>query len=451
MLQFVLILVLQIAFVECVLVVNMGKKTNFPSLSFSVFGKSKVGEIKLPFGVGIKSLSYLVLCGVLLISSIILLFINLESSNLLTGRVSQSTLDVDSSPIITINDSVFYVNQLINLTPCGYDQRGGDITCTFSPPFDFLLGNWTPSWDDIGEYNVQINATNDWGELSTKNITIQISSSIIEGECELSFDVDEHHRLLISWGTLLRLNDFEYHDYDDFTLSYVDYLVNGTFNETDAINVTNIDVNFYFDTTANETKERYYKLFAHHDGRTFSCNKTFGKITRNLTMQHGRWNYISSPFIREDRTLNGFLGEADSDLEVVFKYNHNTGGFNFFLFDLNFGDISEVEDNECLIIQPNEKTRVTTAGEIMKDISANLTTNFNRWNYIGWVSEYTNVQKAFSGYEDDLEVIFVYDHDSGGFRFRLFDISFGTIDSIEPSHCNIIQPFNDVLYEYMIG
>ena len=440
----------QVVCVETVLVVIMGKKVNFPSLSFSKI-RSKVGEIKLPFGVGVKSFSYLLLCGFLLISSFFLLLINLGEDDLLTGRVSQSQLDVDSSPVITINDSVFYVNQLINLTPCGYDQRGGEIVCTFSPPFDFFLGNWTPSWGDIGEYNVQINATNDWGELSIKNVTIQISSSIIEGECELYFNVDEHHRILVSWDTLLKKNDFEYHDYDNFTLSYVDYLVNGTFNETDAINVTNINVNFYFDTTANETKERYYKLFAHHDGKTFSCNETYGKITRNITMEYGRWNYISSPFLRRDKSLNEFIGEADSDLEVVFMYNHDTGGFNFYLFDINFGDIDEVDYSECLIIQPTEQTRITTAGKIMKNISVNLTTSFDRWNYMGWISEYTNVQKAFSGYEDDLEVIFVYDHDSGGFRFRLFDISFGTIDDIQPSHCNIIQPFNNVLYEYEIG
>lgn len=395
-----------------------------------------------------KSLTFLILFFLIFPIFFIAVVYPDKIGNLITGMASYSSLEVDSEPRITINDSVFYVNQFINLTPCGYDLRGGNLTCTFSQPFDYNLGTWTPTWSDIGIYEVQINATNDWGEFSTKNVTIMISSSTLEGGCELFFTVEEDHKLTITWNSTLPINDFEYAEYTDFTLSYVDYLVNATFNETDAVNITNINENFYFDNTANETKERYYRLYGHHDGRTFICNQTFGKITRELTMNYGRWNYISSPFKRTDKSLSTFLTEAESDLEVAFKYNHDSGGFNFYLFDVNFGNIQDVEYSECLILQPTEKTLVTTAGKIMTDISANLTINFDRWNYLGWIIDRTDISAAFSGYEDDLEVLFIYDHENGGFKFRLFDLGFGTISEISPTDCNIIQPFNAFLYEY---
>ncbi len=426
----------------------MGKESIF--LDAGMDKKGGVKGLILPFRISSKASVYIIFLIVLVPASILIIINSPNLGNIITGMASFSVLEVDSFPRITINDSVYYVNQLVNFSDCGYDMRGGELNCTFSDPLDHELGTWTPGWGDIGIYDVQINATNNWDETSIKNVTLMISSSILEGECDMNLTVEEDHKLMVTWNKTLPINDFEYANYTEFTLSYVDYLTNATFNLTDAVNVTINDDNFYFDNTANETKERYYKLFGHHDGKTYVCNQTFGKVTNDLTMNYGRWNYISSPFLRKNTTLFSFLEQAKDDMQYAYKYNHEVGSFDYHIFSLGFGNIDGVDYNECLLLQPNQITKVTTAGEIMKNISANFTGSYGRWNYMGWVPEDTSREEAFSDYETDIQYLYIYNHETGSFDYHIFSLNFGNIDSIPPATCNLIQPHNEMEYEYKI-
>lgn len=373
-----------------------------------------------------------------------------DVGNLLTGKVTESHLLVDSKAVIVIDNLEYFVNDFINISECGYSPSGGDVTCRFSHPFDNILGTWTPNNEDAGTYNVQINATNEFGELTTKNITLIILATDFKGGCNLSFNILDDHRIIVHWDNMLPRNENEFYEYNEFTISYVDYLVNGTFNDSDAVNITNINENFYLDNTANETIERYYKLYAHGGGINFECEDIFGKYTRDLTTSFGRWNYISSPFYRSDKSMLGFVDESKQDLEFAYKYDHSTGSFDFYFFDLNFGNIGDVGTNECLLLQPLRQTRITTAGRIMKNITGTFTTSFGRWNYFGWVAEYTDRIKAFAGFNDELEFLYIYDHDTGSFKFHFFDLNFGNINEISPTTCNVIQPYTPTTYEYNI-
>ncbi len=416
-----------------------------------VKGHSKSAGDPVAAAFVIRALGCLVVA-LLLLPLFTMLLLEKEPRDMITGMVTDSIMELDTDIIITFNDSTFFVGEQINFSDCGYATTGNDVTCTFSPPLDFFEGTWIPESEDVGSYIIEINATDGLIE-ATKTINLTIVEELT-GNCEMDFDIHSDHRIMIYWDNEVEI-DGEMVEYSNFSLSYKDYLINGTFDMEDATTIHDITDGQYFDNTANETKERYYKLSATDElGRTFECLDVFGKATSDLTTDFGRWNYLSSPFLRDDKSFFDFVDEAKNDLEFAFRYDHTEGGFDFHLFEDDFGNIDEVDFHECLLIRPYEKTRITTAGRIMREIETTLTGEFGRWNYFGWVAEDTDMEKAFDGYENVIEFLFIYDHDDGGFDFHLFEDDFGVIDSIPPTTCNLVRPYegeHGTLYQYAIG
>ncbi|MFW6231333.1 MAG: hypothetical protein ACOC32_04915 [Nanoarchaeota archaeon] len=398
-------------------------------------------------------LSFLFLCLLLPFGYLLLLSPPLLD-DVLTGDAVTMMSILNADPVINITNGTYFTETMINISVCGYDPNLDPINCTFSAPFGHENGTWIANETQSGEYEIQINATDGIGGFSTKNVTFLVIPRKVFGECNMRFDILGDHNINISWDPELRQNSFNTVEYSNFTISYVDRYYNGTFNKSDAINVTDITTPHYHDTWANMTESRLYKLYGFNGPQVFECNQTYGKITHTLTPDYGRWNYVSIPFSLQNRSIKHVFRSAWDELENLFVYNHETGSFNFFIFSVDFGDFSRIDDGVCLLVQPlnPEPTRVTFTGELLRDIGQNLSMNYGRWNYQGWVAQDTRRQEAFSGYEFDLENLFKYDHSTGSFEFFIFSISpptgFGEIDEIPAGTCNVIQPLYPVNYNY---
>lgn len=376
----------------------------------------------------------------------------------LTGNAASLMAILNAAPVINLTNETYVTQTFINISICGYDPNVDPINCTFSAPFDYYNGTWFPGELDDGNYEIQINAT-DGLLTTTKNITIFVVPANVYGACDMKFDILPDQNLNITWSNSLKKNSLENQTYTNFTLSYTDEPWNGTFNLTDAINISGITTPYYYDTWANMTVQRYYKLFAFKGLQQFECNTTYGKFTHDLTANYGRWNYLSSPFKITNRSIKYVFRSAWDNLENLFIYNHTSGSFNFFLFNVppdGFGDFSEIPDGVCLLVQPLgiSGAKVTFTGEVLTELNQDLTMNYGRWNYQGSVAADISRKDAFKGYEFDLENLFKYNHSTGSFRFFIFSINpptgFGEINDIPAGSCNLIQPLNPVNYNISI-
>jgi hypothetical protein len=272
----------------------------------------------------------------------------------LTGNAASIMSILNAAPVINLTNDTYITTRMINISICGYDPNVDPITCTFSEPFGFYNGTWTPNETQDGNYIVQVNAT-DGLLLTSVYINISVVPASVSGTCNMQFDILPDHNINISWSPDLKKNSFENQTYTNFTLSYTEEPWNGTFNLTDAINITDITTPYYHDTWANMTVQRYYKLYAYKGLQQFECNTTYGKFTHDLTPDYGRWNYLASPFKITNRSIKHVFRSAWDDLENLFIYNHTSGAFNFFLFNVppdGFGDFSEIPDGVCLLVQP---------------------------------------------------------------------------------------------------
>lgn len=376
----------------------------------------------------------------------------LEKSNFVTGNAFSAIGILNVAPEINITNLQFLEGDFINISECAFDLNGEIPLCTFSSPLGHYNGSWQSEFGDAGAYVIEINATDGYGGFDTKNITIILFSQKVTGSCDIELEVLTDYNVNLTWNRTLKKNQFEMHNYTNFTMSYVDFFLNGTWSNYSASNITNIVEPHLYDFLSNNTAQRYYKLYAFNGLQEFECNTTYGKIEIPLTPDFGRWNYVSSPFIQKDTSLSNYVVQSEDEVEYAFKYNHVAGFFEFYAFSLSFGSFSDVDDGECLLLQPLNPTgsRIVLAGEVLPELSQNLTLAFDRWNYHGWVADNTTREKAFSGYESDLEFLFKYNHGIGAFDFHSFNLDFGFIDNVPQGSCNLIQPHNEIEYKYNI-
>lgn len=374
-----------------------------------------------------------------------------HNKNLLTGNlIGSGVYVVNNPPVINVSDFSVIYGTLVNISQCAYEPDGHNFTCSFSPPLDPLYGFWQTNMSDVGSYIIEINATDQFGANSSKNVTLIVSVPNYNGTCELHFEVFDDQNINVTWNNQMNTSGGALTNYTNFTLSYSNYLSNLKFNDSLATNVSGLTENGYYDATANTTEYRFYKLYASDGINNLQCNITFGKKMTYLTPDNGRWNYVSSPFIEQNTNLLHFT-QSTTSLDYAYKYNHETGVFDFYSYAFSFGTLNDVNTGECLLVQPTNVNGelITVAGEVMGNISDNLTMDNGRWNYFGWVLENTTRTDAFSGYEPDLDYVYQYNHATGVFDFYSFVFSFGTITVLPAGRCSLVQPkTTSILYNY---
>lgn len=170
----------------------------------------------------------------------------------------------------------------------------------------------------------------------------------------------------------------------------------------------------------------------------------------SLTTDYGRWNYFSSPIYLKSNIVRQALGNVDGFYDWVFEYDHSDGFFDYYFYQFDFGTMSGMSVGNCYILKATDNTSLVFNGTAeYTNISKGFTTNFGRWNYVGWVNQSTNITNALNSIDGDYDWVFRYDSTTGLFEyyFALFDS--GPLRDIDPCECYIVKAKDNVTLNYV--
>lgn len=169
----------------------------------------------------------------------------------------------------------------------------------------------------------------------------------------------------------------------------------------------------------------------------------------NLTTNYGRWNYVSSPIYLASNQVRSALSDIDGFYDWVFEYDHSDGFFDYYFYLFDTGTMSGIYVGNCYIIKAKANTTLSFNGTSeFTNISKAFTTNFGRWNYIGWVNESTDIATALNSIDGDYDWVFRYDSTTGEFEYYFSLFGSGPLQEIDPCECYIIKAKNNVTLNY---
>ena len=169
----------------------------------------------------------------------------------------------------------------------------------------------------------------------------------------------------------------------------------------------------------------------------------------NITDANGRWNYVSVPVSLVDSSVGTALSSVDGNYDWVFEYDHSAGSFDYYLASFATGTISEIENGDCYIIKATDEASIVWEGnDYYTNTSQNLTDDFGRWNYVGWVNSSDSVSDAFSSVDGSYDWVFRYDALEGVFDYYLASFASGTLSSVDPCECYIVKATDNVTLSY---
>jgi len=172
----------------------------------------------------------------------------------------------------------------------------------------------------------------------------------------------------------------------------------------------------------------------------------------NLTTNFGRWNYVSSPIYLVNNAIKQALFAIDGSYDWVFEYGHSDGEFDFYYATFDIGTFTEIYSSNCYIIKATQNDTLLFNGTAkLTTMNKNLTTNFGRWNYMGWVNESTGITTALNSVDGEYDWVFRYDHSVGEFDFYYATFDIGTFSNFYPCECYIVKATTNTTLNYTMS
>ncbi len=175
------------------------------------------------------------------------------------------------------------------------------------------------------------------------------------------------------------------------------------------------------------------------------CNST-------LTTEFGRWNYVSIPLELSDGAIKTELSSIAGKYDLVYEYNDSTGLFAYYYEPFDVGSLTFLEGGKCYLIKATSNTTTNFNGtSSIASISHDLVTDYGRWNYVGWVAEYTDLTLALSSIDGNYDLSYKYNTSTGLFAYYYAPFDVGTYNIVSPCDCQLIKATSPDTLTYSIS